>query len=58
MRKFRFKSPEERRIEQLENENSDLILQNTIQDMTIQSLQDENADILLKLAEMEVSTIV
>jgi len=54
MRRFRFPSPEENRIEVLETENAELLLKSAINETKIDILENENASILLKLAELEV----
>ncbi|GEM_PF-4043618 len=58
MKKFRFKSLEEKQIEELQDENADLLFKNAIQDATIQALQDENSEIIFKIAQMEVGGVV
>lgn len=37
----------------LQSENSNLLFQNAMQDMSIQSLQNENADLMIKIAMLE-----
>lgn len=49
MRKYRFKSKEEKRIEELENENADLWFDNMIKDAKFKEHEEELADLWFEI---------
>ena len=54
MRRFRFPSPEEKKIDVLETENAELLFKSAMNEIKIETLENENASMLLKLALLEV----
>ena len=48
---------ENTKIQALENESSELVFQNAMQDMRIESVENENADLIFKLAMLEIGGI-